>query len=118
MFGRSFRLRAMERHVFDPREDREPQFALDAHHGVGALRRAADAQAGIAAAEHALGDRVGELVEGRVADALEPAVSMSGNASASPVTGRWPARKSRSAASFITRILAAIRVGSSLVPER
>jgi len=49
---------------------------------------------------------------------VEPADSMSGSANHSPSTGRCPARNKRSAICVIASTFAAIRAGSSLVPER
>src|SRR6185312_11315773 len=49
---------------------------------------------------------------------LLPASSTSGSASASPVTGVWPARNTSSATRFIVSTLAASFSGSSPVPDR
>ncbi len=45
-----------------------PYRLCDAHHLVGALGGAADAEACIAAAQHALGDRMKDLGEDSIAD--------------------------------------------------
>ena len=50
--------------------DLEPMPARNFHHQVGALGRSAHAQHGVAVAEQALRNRVENLVEGFVADAL------------------------------------------------
>ena len=49
---------------------------------------------------------------------VEPACAMSGRANHSPMTGRWPARNSRSEASVIAATFLAMNSGSSCVPER
>src|SRR6185503_14481317 len=70
--ARMRRWRSSLRKLIDAREDRLAGVAGDRDHLVGPGGRAADAQHGVAALQQPARDRVEDLVEHRVADALAP----------------------------------------------